>query len=236
VLMKDCKVIEDCSRQNATAGMFQSPLVEVQKRSVMVPKKKYKYLHFFDLSTVGSNPDNVTSMLSHYSDPNEGTFPVLVASYADLIDPSAPLLAIVRKCPNVTVVGVPALFTKIVVKKLMTIQESFLKSLHRIDRQLDFRDRYQFLLSIIQAAKKDSCIPISILNPPVAFPPAFIPSDDDDNDDYIGGRSSLPELKKEKKDDEDDEIVDGSSSKDTSGKPASKLLVKGFSDKDEKAP
>jgi hypothetical protein len=146
-------------RECALMSFFGSPLVEPGKR-VSVLKKKYKYISFFDVCKLQDEPQEIVSFMERST---VGSFAVLLVTYADLIDVPEVLVSLLRRRPSCAVMAVPAGKLKWLAQRLMHVHEEFY---HQQQRIPEMRDRYQFLLSIIAAIRKDNPIAIALLNPP----------------------------------------------------------------------
>jgi len=170
---------ECCGNDYTEIGCYETALVEEKKGGgmVVVPRKKYRHIHFFDQCTLEFDPRALNKyVLSHTSD-SQNTYPVLLVNYTDIVEPATQLTTLLRQIPQCTVIGVPAVHMRAVAKKLMTVHDAFLKSLHKSGVCYDLRDRYQYLMTMIRAALKSlPGVPVCVLNAPIAFPPAFITS------------------------------------------------------------
>jgi len=153
--------------------------VKVKKggTAVLVPRKKYRFVHFFDQCLLEDDALALNKYVLSHSNDTQGMYPVLLVSFADIVEPATQLTTLIRHVPQCTILGVPAIHMPAVTKKLMSIHEGFLKSLHKTGVSYDLRDRYQYLMTMIRAVLKSlPGVPVCVLNAPIAFPPAFIPS------------------------------------------------------------
>jgi len=78
--------------------------VEMTKRGILLPRKKFKFVDFLDLSTLSDTPD---LFWEHISVRNK-CFPVIVATYADIADPPKLLTTVLRYRPGTVILGVPS--------------------------------------------------------------------------------------------------------------------------------
>jgi len=161
------------SEDASVVGCFQSPLVEMTKRGIIISRKKYKYVEFIDLSTLSTSPE----VFWDYFTVNHQRFPVIVVSYADVADPPKLLTTILRYRPSTAVIGVPSCQMKTIVQKLSAQHDAAIKQYQRTvttkvttEAGLTQYDRYQFLLSVVAAVRTESMAHISLLNCPLPLP------------------------------------------------------------------
>jgi len=171
--------VERFGNDFAEIACYETPLVKVKKGGsvVVVPRKKYRFVHFFDQCSLEDDSDALKKYVISHTNEAQNAYPVLLVTYADIIEPATQLTTLLRQIPQCTVLGIPAIYMCAVTKKLMSNHESFFKARHKSGVSYDIRDRYQYLMSIIrQTLKNFPHVPICILNAPIAFPPAFISS------------------------------------------------------------
>ena len=153
------------SEESSVVGCFQSPLVEMTKRGILISKKKFKYVDFLDLSTLSDSPEIFWDQISV----RNKHFPVILVTYADIADPPKLLTTILRYRPSAVILGVPTGQMKNVIMRLCVQHEAAMKQNHALSISHPY-DRYQALLSIITAVRAEGLTHISIMNCPLPFP------------------------------------------------------------------
>jgi len=162
------------SEESSVVGCFQSPLVECTKRGIIIPRKKYKFTELIDLTAISTSPEVFWSQFSVHNQ----HFPVAVVTYADVANQPKLLTTILRYRPCTAVIGVPSAYLKSVLQKLCVLHETAVKQFqHTVatnkvstDGGVVPCDRYQFLLSVIEAVRSETMIPMSLLNCPLPLP------------------------------------------------------------------
>jgi len=167
------RVAEACSASSLD-GCLQTPLVEESKKSVTIPKKKYKGCLFWD-GTNGGDLENLWSTVA-----SRTSYPVLLLNYADMYCMPEMITTFLTQHPLCSVVAIPAKEFRNVAQRLFNSAESFGKH-HRAksgssQQQLNnlMNDRYQYFMNIISAAKIDG-VPVVLYNAPLPQPVSPVP-------------------------------------------------------------
>eukprot|EP01105_Mastigella_eilhardi_P012008 TRINITY_DN2763_c0_g1_i4.p1 TRINITY_DN2763_c0_g1~~TRINITY_DN2763_c0_g1_i4.p1 ORF type:complete len:2232 (-),score=562.22 TRINITY_DN2763_c0_g1_i4:75-6770(-) len=150
------------NRRCASIAPFHSPLVEHGKRIASV-KRRFKYFSFFDMRYLTTTPGELLHFVDRLSIAN--AFPVLVLTYADLLDLSDTIMYICRKRYTCSLVFVPASRMEFVVNKLIKLHESYYR---QQQTNTDMRSGYQWLMSLVYCIIKEYGVPIVVYNPPLS--------------------------------------------------------------------
>jgi len=148
----------DYSGDNAPIFPFHCPTVSNPKR-IAHYRSKYKHITFVDLwsyiiHTSGSH-DSILKMTESLDTP------VLLLSYADLLEMSSALLTLARSKKAPAFVFIPEADMKDVISKIGKRLNVALKA-----EGANSEDAYQFLMTLVMAVSSDLKVPIVVFNPP----------------------------------------------------------------------
>jgi len=144
-------------RHSNICAPFHSPLIKYGKK-ITAAKKKYKFITWFDLALLVGKPSDVlqlvdrTELSTHLS--------VFIFSFADLLELSEPLICLMRHRLSCTFLFIPGHKIKLVVQKLMKLQEQFIKS------KSMFSNHYSYLMNSVSVIQTEFHVPIAVFNPP----------------------------------------------------------------------
>jgi hypothetical protein len=138
---------------------FHTPLIKYGRKSAPY-KRKYKYADFLDLS------DPLADVSKFVDGISSSFYPVFILTYADLLDASQMVLHLLRstKC---TVLFIQGSKLKSVTSKLVKLQDNYIKQNSKHLHTLGPRDRYQYIMSVINYLEDEQSTPISIFNTPI---------------------------------------------------------------------
>eukprot|EP01117_Protostelium_nocturnum_P012758 TRINITY_DN4720_c0_g1_i1.p1 TRINITY_DN4720_c0_g1~~TRINITY_DN4720_c0_g1_i1.p1 ORF type:complete len:2345 (+),score=886.19 TRINITY_DN4720_c0_g1_i1:144-7178(+) len=158
-LLSDLNVkqkIPSCNRLSQEVVPFHSPLIKYGKR-VSAYKRQYKFIHWTDTVPI-NHPWEIVRLFKNVdlSPPS-----VMLLTYADLLEFNETLQYIVRTRPECTFLFIPSSKMKLVVTKLMKVQEDMLKP----KAKSQFNDPQQFLNATIASIQQELSIPITVMNP-----------------------------------------------------------------------
>jgi tetratricopeptide (TPR) repeat protein len=144
----------DYSGDNSPIFPFHASTV-TNPRRIAHYRSKYKHITFIDLWHYVMNPQEIIHIADHVDTP------VLILSYADLLEMSTSLLNIVRSKRTPTFVFVPEAHLKEVTIRLGKRHSSAIKQ-----EDANTEDGYQFLMNLVLSVSKELSVPIVVINPP----------------------------------------------------------------------
>eukprot|EP00727_Mastigamoeba_balamuthi_P013496 m51a1_g877 hypothetical protein (2159) ;mRNA; r:872897-880908 len=153
----------EMSRDLAAIAPFSSPLCELHaKKGISSIRKKYKYLRFFDV--VQLEQEGSKELLAFV---DEGAYPVILMSFADLIDMSQIIVALMRLRPACTALIVQSEKVKAAARRIMRVHEQLVaQQALSAQNRAELNDRYHFLMAVVTEVRRDIASPVALLNPP----------------------------------------------------------------------
>jgi tetratricopeptide (TPR) repeat protein len=147
----------DYSGDNAPIFPFHCPTVSNPKR-ITHYRSKYKHITFVDLWSYiihTSGHDSILKMTDALD------APILLLSYADLLEMSSALLTLARSKRSPTFVFIPESHMKNVISKIGKRLNIALKT-----EDANSEDAYQFLMTLVISVSNELKVPIVVFNPP----------------------------------------------------------------------